>query len=182
MPDRSVSERGFSIVEVLIVLVIVASLMAIVVPSMQRSKVSRQREAMVAAAELVAAGVGRVNGDWPSVGGQGDVLADARVAAVRKAELCPSTAPVNPVCNDNDLGLFTRTGAPATARIPADPYGTAGVRVERGCVTVAASGEAPAELPGRVRYCRTGTDGFRVQAFGRSSSGRTILVYDTTFQ
>lgn len=174
-PDRAhrAGEDGFSLLELLIVMVVVALLMAIAVPTFLSQKATARQQAMIGAAEQVAAGLGRMNEDFPAINGT-DPLVYAAHASARRSTVCSSG---NPLCKATDQGLFTRSGSPAVKAWPDSPYGGRVVlqRVRRG-------GSCDVSMPpGTVGVCRVGIDGFRVVAWGRTRDGRAARVYDKRF-
>lgn len=161
-------------IELVIVMIVAVILMAIAIPTFRSQQSIGRQHAMRSAAELVAGGISRFNGDFPPVNASsfGDPLTNTTRATALRRDICPVNNS-NPVCRSTDRLLFTTSGAPAITSWPDSPYG--------GEVTLVRGNCAAASPPGTVKVCRLGRDGFEVTAWGTSTNGSTIRVWRGVF-
>lgn len=155
------SEQGFGLIELIVVMVILAMLMAMAVHFGSGSKDSTRNTATRAAGSAVLAAVSQWNRDHPMVGGTDPLLA-------APAWTGNSMSPAE--------GLFDRAGRPYLADWPRSPYTARDLVIRRGPCGTPAVGEV---LVCRPVGPRPGS--FRVIATGRKG-GTPLVVFDKSVE
>ena len=159
------SEAGFTLIEILIVLIIISVLLVAAWVAMQSARVASRNDAMKSAASSIDQAVSAYNRMYPPVGGSADRL----------------LAAPNPWNSSNqNTALVDETGEPLLNNWPANPWGTNGVVVTR----YLAVGSCASGQPGEVKVCRLNpaTDGrlsYEIRAWGKDSNGNPKLLYNT---
>lgn len=155
-------EAGFTLVELLIVMIIIAILVLMVSLALNSSKVASRNQAMKSAAASVDQALGSFNRIYPRVG-----TSDPFWQRSKNKAWSGNTGSPN-------KGLADETGAWILNEWPSNPYVTGGVVLRRysSPTSCAAMG-----VPGEIRACRTAGMMYTVRAFGRNRSGATIEVY-----
>jgi prepilin-type N-terminal cleavage/methylation domain-containing protein len=173
------SEAGFSLVELIVVMIISAILLSMVILSSRGNEALAKQQAMVAVATEVFTAAVAFNSDFPRVppNSAQDPLINFTTRNAIRQRLRTGTAalPANEAA-ERDIGFFTRAGLPYFRRPPANPYGQQILPLRGACPA------ADAAAPGRVYICRPAGQptAVRVTAFARSREGVTILVFDRT--
>jgi prepilin-type N-terminal cleavage/methylation domain-containing protein len=165
-------EGGFTLIEVLIVLVIIAILVTASWVAMQSAKVQSRIDATKAAAASMDKAFGTFNRMYPPVGGIPDPL--GQLPQPMTANPKPGVMPTG-----NQRFLMDQTGEPLLENWPRNPYTTGGVSVTTS--TNPASCNATGQ-PGTIIVCRLGgTNGaltYRIVAFAKDKDNNNVRVYD----
>jgi prepilin-type N-terminal cleavage/methylation domain-containing protein len=177
--DRRGGEAGFSLVELIIVMIIGAILLAIVILSSRGNESLAKQQAMASVASEVFTAAVAFNSDFPRVpaGTTQDPLINFTTRSGIRQRLRIGTAALpTSEAAERDLGFFTRAGLPYFRRPPANPYGGQILPLRGACPAVGAA------APGRIYICRPAGEpsAVRVTAFARARNGTTILVFDRT--
>jgi prepilin-type N-terminal cleavage/methylation domain-containing protein len=163
-------EAGFSMLEIIIVMAIVAILMAVLIPGFLGQKRDAPNKSTIAAAQTFQAAAAEYLRSFPPVGGPDPLLSRGSFTGPFTPTLPPAT------------GLYSAAGDPLVKSWPTNPFSKGNktpVRVLRGACTTAPS-------LGDVLLCRPAgsggvpdLQGVRVIAWGKGPSGATVKVYDT---
>lgn len=164
--DRRRGEQGFTLLELLIVLIIISILVAAVWVAMRSAQVAARNDSMKAAAATIDTAIGTFNRMYPPIGGVADPLMPG------------ATTGSNPWRGSSTRGLYDETGERLIAVWPADPFrSNATVEVWRyPGATSCANGR-----PGQVKVCRLplseGRLTYEIRAWGKDGNGATRQVY-----
>jgi prepilin-type N-terminal cleavage/methylation domain-containing protein len=167
------AEGGFSMIELIMVVLIVSVLMAIVIATAGGSQAVSRQKAMRSVAEQVQQAAVAFNSDFPRVGAADPLVGFAARTQIRQRLDTTGAAMPGAESAESDLGFFTQTGAPFFRNVPESPYG--------GRVQVVRANVCPAAGAANTVYvCRPAArpSAVRVTAWGRSRSGAPLLVFD----
>lgn len=161
-------EGGFGLIELIVVLVIVAILMAVIVPSFLNQKHTTLNRSTIASAQMFELAAVEYQRSFPYVGHEDRLFS-------RNGSTAPFAKTSKP-----EHGLYGVAGDPLVKNWPGNPYSRKPVVVLRspGCNAAPSLGD--------VMLCRPVVDGspdylnVRLVAWGRNREKQTVVVYDTT--
>ncbi|MCW2961238.1 MAG: hypothetical protein JWM25_1569 [Thermoleophilia bacterium] len=165
---RIAREAGFTLVELIVVMIIVLVLMAAAWVAMQGAKTSARARATVTSATTVGRAISTFNRQYPVVGSPAvdPLLTRGGGAPFTQAQSEPN-------------GLFSPGGEALLRPWPTNPYTNNPVVITRataaGCPTTGAFGSIAVC---RVPAAQGGAASFRIRAFAKNSSGAAYVVYD----
>ena len=168
--DRRTGEQGFTLIEMIIVLLIVLSLVGMLAMSTRGNDQRARQQAMSTVANEVFTAAVAFNAEFPRIGANDPLINFSQRTTVRRSLSPAGTSMPTAESKEQDLGLFTKTGQPYFRATPASPYGGQ-LKLLRG---------ATCPTTGQIGYtyiCRAGA-GVRVTAWGRGKDGKPLLVFD----
>lgn len=158
-------ETGFTLIEILVVLVITAILLGVALMALRQAQVGARYDAMKASSASVAQALSAYNRMRPPVGGTDPLMAQGTWTSTQ---------------TEAAGGLYSITGERLLSPWPDDPYTGAPIRIVR------ARGGCPGTAPrGTVVVCRLGAaasrSSFRVIGGGTNRGGQVDNAYDQSF-
>jgi prepilin-type N-terminal cleavage/methylation domain-containing protein len=160
-------ERGFTLLELLVVMIIIAVLFAIAIFALQAAQTSARISAMQTAGATMARGIDDFDRIYPRVG-LSDPLLTRAPAGAWSSNGGPPTS-----------GLTDETGTRLVKDWPINPYASGGVPVYRSGPVAAGACARSGARPGDVQVCRVAgvRGGVEIVAYGRNGNNATIVVY-----
>lgn len=166
-PRQPAREAGFSLIELIIVMIIIAILSLLVIGVLRSSRVAAANDAARAAASSIDQAVADFNRIYPPL------ATDPLMTRGGGAGGAPWTSEAT----DPAQGLADETGERLLSEWPTNPYGPGGIRVHR---RIDPACTLPGARPGDVLVCRIDAARrmrYAVVAWGKGPGGATVEVY-----